>query len=215
MITSLLVTALLAMAGVVAGVAGRHLLAALRRGTIVHSGWLVAGVAPLWAVVGWQVSTGAAPGWWLPVPLTLTWFAVLLTATDLRHRRLPDALTLPAYPALGAAAAVAASAGGGWRLATGALVGAAVFGVVHAMIHLSSPGALGAGDVKLSGSLGVVLGAVGWPAMVLASALAAVLTLALRVTGPRRWRDGVPHGPGLLAATSLVALFPGTALGAR
>ncbi|WP_084734502.1 prepilin peptidase [Actinophytocola xinjiangensis] len=215
MMQSPFVTILFAVAGLVAGLAGRRLLATLRRGTTIHSGWLIAGVGPPWAALGWQASTGAVPAWWLPVPLTLTWFAVLLTATDLRHRRLPDALTLPAYPALGAAVAVAASAGGGWSLATGALVGAVVFGVVHATVHLSSPGALGAGDVKLSGSLGGVLGAVGWPAMMLASALAAVLTLALRVTGPRRWREGVPHGPGLLAATSLVALFPGTALGTR
>lgn len=215
MITALLHTALLALAGALAGVAGRHLLARLRRGTAVHSGWLAAGVALLWAVLGWRMSTGRMPAWWLPVPLALTWFAVLLTVTDLRHRRLPNALTLPAYPVLGAATVVASAVGGGWGLAASALVGAVVVGAVHAMIHLGSPAALGAGDVKLSGSVGAVLGAVGWPAMVLASALAAALTLTLRVAAPRRWRDGVPHGPGLLAATSLVALFPGTSLEAR
>jgi leader peptidase (prepilin peptidase) / N-methyltransferase len=212
MFTPLIDTALLATAGALAGVAGRHLLARLRRGTTIHSGWLVAGVGLLWTVLGWRVSSGRMPAWWLPVPLVLTWFAVLLTATDLRHRRLPNALTLPAYPVIGAATVVAASTGGGWHLAASALAGAVVFAAVHAMIHVSSPGALGAGDVKLSGSVGGVLGAVGWPAMVLASALAAAMTLMLRVAAPRRWRDGVPHGPGLLAATTLVALFPGTAL---
>ncbi|GAB3442460.1 prepilin peptidase [Actinophytocola sediminis] len=213
--TPLLTTSVLATAGVLAGLTGRHLLAVLRRGAVVHSGLLAVSVAVLWAILGWRVSTGLLPAWWLPVPLVLTWFAVLLTATDLCHRRLPDALTLPAYPVLGAATVLAAAVGGGWQLTAGALAGAVVFGMVHAMIHLGSPRSLGAGDVKLSGSVGGVLGAVGWPAMVLATALAAVVTLALRVIAPRRWHDGVPHGPGLLVATSLLALFPGTALEAR
>lgn len=212
MVKSFPTIALLALLGALAGVAGSHLLARLRRGTIVHSGWLGGTVALLWAVLGWRVSTGGVPAWWLPVPLALTWFAVLLTATDLRHRRLPDALTLSAYPVIGAATVVAATAGGGSHLAASALTGAVAFCTLHAMIHMASPGALGAGDVKLSGSVGAVLGAVGWPAMVLGTGLAAALTLTLRVAAPHRWRDGVPHGPGLLAATCLIALFPGTAL---
>ncbi|MCT2583227.1 prepilin peptidase [Actinophytocola sp. S1-96] len=210
-----LTTALLALAGVLAGVAGRHLLARLRRGAVVHSGWLAAGVGVLWAVLGWRVSTGAIPSWWLPVPLVLTWFAVLLTATDLRHRRLPDALTLPAYAMVGVAAVVASLAGGGSRVVTSAFAGAVAYCVLHALVHLANPSALGAGDVKLSGSVGAVLGAVGWPAMMLGSVLAAVLTLVVRVMARHRWRDGVPYGPGTLAATSLIALFPGTALEAR
>jgi leader peptidase (prepilin peptidase) / N-methyltransferase len=212
MSTPFLITALLALAGALAGVAGRHLLARLRRGAIVHSGWLAGGVSLLWTVLGWRVSTGAVPGWWLPIPLVLTWFAVLLTATDLRHQRLPNALTLSAYPVIGAATVVAATAGGGWNLTASALTGAVAFCTLHAMIHMASPRAMGAGDVKLSGSVGAVLGAVGWPAMVLATGLAASFTLTLRIAAPDRWRDGIPHGPGMLAATCLIALFPGTAL---
>jgi leader peptidase (prepilin peptidase) / N-methyltransferase len=215
MADQLLVPTLLALAGAAAGFAGQRLLGRLRRGTTVHIGWLAGGVALLWAVVGWRVGAGAVPGWWVPVPLALTWFAALLTATDLRHRRLPDALTLPAYPVVGAATVVAASTGGGWTVTTSALTGALAYCVLHAMVHLATPGSLGAGDVKLSGSVGAVLGAVGWPAMVLATALAASMTLVLRAVSPRRWRDGVPYGPGMLAATCLVALFPGTALAGR
>ncbi|HJQ06192.1 MAG TPA: hypothetical protein VJ872_12145, partial [Nocardioides sp.] len=67
---------------------------------------------------------------------------------------------------------------------------------------------LGAGDVKLAGALGAVLGAVSWVALPVAAAIAAVVTVALAVV--RRSTGGVPHGPGLLAAASLVAVFPGT-----
>jgi leader peptidase (prepilin peptidase) / N-methyltransferase len=200
-------------AGVAAGWLGRLLLARLRRGAVVRCGWCEVVVALLWAVLGWRVADGALPWWWLPVPLTLTWFAVLLTVTDVAHRRLPDALTLSAYPVVAAAVLVAAGHGG-WRLAAGAAVGAGLFLAVHLAAHLLVPAALGAGDVKLSGSAGAVLGAVGLPALVVATALAAVVTVALRWCVPRRlarrWRDGVPHGPGLLAATCAVAVFPGS-----
>lgn len=198
--------------GGLAGAAGRWLLGRLHRGATVHSGWCEAAVAILWGVVGWRLAAGHLPAWWAPIPLLLTWFAVLLTVTDLRHRRLPDALTLPAYPVAGAVIVAAARLGGGWSLAGGAALGTVAFLGVHATVRRLRPAALGAGDVKLSGSLGAVLGAVGWPTLVLAAWLAAVCTLGLRMLTPRRivagWRDGTPHGPGLLTATCLIALFP-------
>src|SRR3954468_3730133 len=198
-------TLLFTGSGALAGMFGRWLLRRLRRGTRVHMGLCVLVVGTLWGLIGWRFAAGHLPGWWLPVPLLLIWFAVLLTATDLRHRRLPDALTLPAYPVAGALLAIAAGLGGGTSLAVGAGAGAVVFFAVHAAVHLLRPGALGAGDVKLSGSLGAVLGAVGWPAMVLAAVLAACCTLLLRLFAPRQvaasWWNGIPHGPGMLAAS--------------
>lgn len=204
---------LFAFAGALAGAAGRWLLAKLRRGTSVHIGWCAGGLAVLWGILGWRVASGHLPWWWLPIPVALTWFAVLLTATDLKHRRLPNALTLPAYPVIAAATLIAATRGGGWPLAVSALTGAVALGFLYAAIHLASPRSLGAGDVKLSGTQGAVLGAVGWPAVLLGTALAAVLTLLLKALTPSRltsnWQPGIPHGPGLLAATSLIATFPG------
>jgi leader peptidase (prepilin peptidase)/N-methyltransferase len=204
--------ALFAGTGGLAGTAGRWLLARLRRGTTVHKGWCELAVAALWALLGWRLTTGHLPPWWLPIPLMLTWLAVLLTATDLRHRRLPDALTLPAYPIAAVLLATAAALGGGWSLLYGAILGAAAYLAIHATARLIRPGSLGVGDLKLSGTLGAVLGAIGWPALILAAWLSAVCTLALRLTAPRRystrWHDGIPHGPGLLAATCLIALFP-------
>jgi leader peptidase (prepilin peptidase)/N-methyltransferase len=199
--------------GGLAGAAGRRLLSRLRRGTTLHSGWCEAAVAILWAVAGWRYATGHLPAWWLPIPLLLTWFAVLLAATDLRHLRLPDALTLPAYPVTAALVATAAVTGGGRTLALGAAIGALGYLALHAAVHLIRPTALGAGDVKLSGTLGAVLGATGLPSVIIATWLAATCTLALRLV-PRRlaphWHDAVPHGPGLLTATTVIALFPAT-----
>jgi len=169
-------------------------------------------VGALWSLVGWRFATGSLPWWWLPIPAALAWFGVLLVATDLRHRRLPDALTLPAYPVLAAAAVLAASQTG-WRLALSATLGALVLYCLYAAVHLARPTALGGGDVKLSGTVGAALGAIGWPAVLVGTTLAAILTLALRALAPKstrtRWRTGIPHGPGLLTATYLLTTFPG------
>jgi leader peptidase (prepilin peptidase)/N-methyltransferase len=70
---------------------------------------------------------------------------------------------------------------------------------------------MGGGDVKLAGSLGAVLGAVGWPAMAVAAVLAAAGTALLAVA---RRTNHAPHGPSLLAATWLIAAFPGPLPGA-
>lgn len=134
---------------------------------------IVAGVAAVFA--------RSLSGWWLPVPVVLTVVAAPLALADVRHLRLPDVLTLPAYPLLGAAVGAAALGGGGPSLAVRAAVGALLFGGVHALVRRAAPASLGAGDVKLSGSLGGVLGAAGWPHLALAAVLAAALSLVLAV----------------------------------
>ncbi|HEX4721158.1 MAG TPA: A24 family peptidase [Pseudonocardiaceae bacterium] len=192
------------VAGVVVGLVGRVLLGRLSRGVVLRPPWceLVAGL--LSGLAGWRVAAGLLPVWWLPVPLLLGWLAVPLASVDLARSRLPDSLTLPAYPLLGLAVGTAAVLGSSPGLGLRAVTGVLVFGGVHLLCYLASPRALGAGDVKLAGSLGAVLGAVGWAALVVGALLAAVITLCVSLA--RRVRS-VPHGPGLLAATWLVAAF--------
>lgn len=201
----------LAAIGAAFGTVSQPLLSTLRRGATVHKGWLAAGLATLWALAGWRVSTGHLPWWWLPIPLSVAWLAVLLTAVDLKHRRLPNALTLPAYPLVATTLAMA-TAQGGAQVAQGALIGATALCGTYLAIHLISPKAMGAGDVKLSGTQGAVMGAVGLPAVVVGTTLAALLTLLLNAATPRRlrhhWQSGIPHGPPLLAATYVMATFP-------
>lgn len=172
--------------------------------------------ALLWVVVAVRASTGAVPWWWLPVPLVLAGFGVALAAVDLSHQRLPDAVTLPAYPVMAVLVTVADRGAPSGGLALPALCGALAFGGAHLLIRLAVPHAIGAGDVKLAGSLGAVLGVVGPEALVVAATLAAVITLALtagaRMMRQPGWRHGIPHGPGLLAAAWLIATFPGAAL---
>ncbi|MFD1150979.1 prepilin peptidase [Saccharothrix hoggarensis] len=183
------------ISGLVAGALGAHLLRRLPRGANVSPLWCAVPTAVLW-LAAWAL----APPHWLPVPLLLAWLGVLLVVTDLRHGRLPDALTLPAYPAV--AVTLWLCGADLWRAVAGCLV----FGGFHLVVRLLSPAAMGGGDVKLAGSLGAVLGAVSWAALPAGAVLASVITLALGL----RWPGAtVPHGPGLLAATWLVAVSAG------
>lgn len=202
------IAALSATAGATAGSLAAAVLARARAPAPVPLAPVAALTATLWLFTAWRWLTGAWPSWWLPVPLAVTALAVPLAAADLRHRRLPDALTLPAYPILAAVLGAAALAGPGTAMALRALSAAVVFGGLHLLAHMLSRRSLGAGDVKLAGALGAVLGAVNWAALVVAAAFAAALTVSLALV--RHWRHGVPHGPGLLVATWLVAVFPGT-----
>lgn len=168
-------------------------------------GWCEGAVAALWAVVALRVWTGALDPAWAVVPLLLGWWAVLLAVCDLRAARLPDALTLPAYPV----AAVVLAAVAWWScspgLLAGACAGAALFAGCYALVRLLAPAALGAGDVKLAASLGAAVGAVSLPAVPLCVVAAAVLTVISSCFA----RDGpVPHGPSMLVPAWLVTALP-------
>lgn len=206
-----------AAAGLMSGLTGRLVLARLRRGVVLHAGPCELAGAALFAVVVARWHSGALPGWWLPVPVALSVFAVPLVAVDIARRRLPDALTYSTSAALGCSVLAVAGFAGNEALVLAALSGSVVFFTMHLLVHVVAPLSLGGGDVKLAGGLGGVLGAVGWPALVIGAGLASLITLAMaafgRLARVGEWRSGVPHGPGLLAATWLVVVFPGTGLG--
>jgi leader peptidase (prepilin peptidase)/N-methyltransferase len=192
--------------GAVAGAGGAVLLRWVPRGVRVPA--LACGlmVAVLWAVVGARVS--GLPVWWWPVPLVLAWAGVLLGTADVAVRRLPDALTLPAYPVVAVLLVVAAAGVGHADLLVRALGGALLWAGGYAAVRLIAPAALGGGDVKLAGSLGALTAASSWPGLLLAVLAANALTAV--VAGPARmcgYAD-VPHGPAMLAAAWLVVLHP-------
>jgi leader peptidase (prepilin peptidase)/N-methyltransferase len=133
----------------------------------------------------------------------LAWF-VGLSWYDVRQRRLPNWLTVPgAVVILAGAAAV----GHGALAAAGAV---SLFGV-YLVLHLVTPTAMGAGDVKLAAGIGALTGSFGIDVWLLAALGAPLLTagwaLVIRV---RSAEQTVPHGPSMCvtaaAATTLVVL---------
>lgn len=163
--------------------------------------WCEVAVGLLWTVVFVRVVTGM-PLWWAAVPLALGWLAVLLAVCDVLAARLPDVLTLPAYPVAAVLLTVAALHRP--DVLFGAVAGAVVFAGTYLLVRVVSPGAMGPGDVKLAGSLGAVVGAVSLPAVLFVMAAAAALTLVAAL-----WTraGGVPHGPAMLVPAWLVTAF--------
>lgn len=186
------------------GRAGRRLLETIC-GVRLPRPWCEVGIAMLWATVAARVESGALPVWWSMLPLVLSWLAVVLVACDLLASRLPDVLTLPAYPVFVILLVVAGLWGRRPWLLLGALAGAVLFAGVYAVVRRISAASMGPGDVKLAGSLGAVVGAVSVPAVVLCMVAAAVLTL---VPAWRARGGPVAHGPAMLAPAWLVTAFP-------
>lgn len=188
-------------AGAVAGHLGARLLRACPRGADPPAGSCELGVAALWALVAVGAVFGT-PWWWVPVPLLLSWAGVLLAVCDLRVRRLPDALTVPGYPVLAVLLFAAAAHRPG--LLPAAVAGCAVFAGAYLAVRLVDPAALGAGDVKLAGSLGAAVGAVSLPLVPVVVAVASAVTLpAVRSRG-----GAVAHAPAMLLPAWLVTAFP-------
>ncbi|MFI5622884.1 prepilin peptidase [Nocardioides sp. NPDC051685] len=136
--------------------------------------------------------------------------AVPLVFIDIAVHRLPDRLTLPAYPILAGLLIVAALAGGEPHRIVGVLTGGLVAGVGYLVLVLIRPDQLGLGDAKLAGLLGLALGWWGLSAVVLACALPFVLSgilgLALLVTRRASLDSALPLGPFLVLGAFAVLL---------
>lgn len=197
--------------GALIGRPTRLLLARLRRGTVVRPG-------PVEALLGVVTAIGTALAAGTPA-LLLTWWAgwltVALGVVDVRHHRLPDAITRPAV-AVSAVLVLTTSllwpnSGSVLR----AVVVAGVLGLVFRLLTRLSRGGLGRGDAKLVPSLALLTGYVSVGAAVTAIAVAfvlgAVVALGGLMIGRLDRRSAVPFGPALLAGCWLVLAVPGVA----
>jgi leader peptidase (prepilin peptidase)/N-methyltransferase len=141
---------------------------------------------------------------------------VPLAFFDARTSRLPNVVTLPAYPvSLALLGAAALSLAGGAERFVHALIGMAVAVAFFGLLLLVSPAGIGMGDVKLAGPLGAYLGWLGATAfaagLVAAWLLAAVTGLGLMLAHRADRKTQIPFGPFLIAATLAVVLAIGAA----
>lgn len=130
---------------------------------------------------------------------------VLLSAIDLACLRLPDPLVATvaavALALLGTAALARGEAGPLLR----GLAGAVALGVLYLLLALLPGANLGFGDVKVAAVLGLLLGWVGWGAVLLGALLPHVINgpvaLGLLVSGRADRRTELPLGPALFAGS--------------
>ncbi len=143
---------------------------------------------------------------------------IALAAIDLQVQRLPDRLTLPAYPVLLTLLAAAAVLGrDAWPLAR-AVLGCLGLGGAYLILALIRPGGLGGGDIKLAGLAGLALGWLGWRTVLGGAALGFVLVgvAGLLLLAARRvtLRSHLSFGPFLIGGALLALLATGPGPGA-
>jgi leader peptidase (prepilin peptidase) / N-methyltransferase len=156
------------------------------------------------------VTLGSESPWELAA---LAWLALLgipLAVIDVRSRRLPDLLTLPAFAGvillLGAGAAADHQLGHFGR----AIGGAAALAGFYLALMVIRPGGMGLGDVKLAASVGAVLTWVSWQALLAGTFVAfvsfAACGLVLIAIRRATRKSELPFGPFLLMG-ALVAIL--------
>lgn len=155
-------------------------------------------LAGLGLVVGCLVRFGATLHGFVAAVFALA--LVVITATDLEYRLIPNRVVGPASVIV-LAGMTAAAPSPVWAIAA---FGAAGFLLVFSLI---SPQGMGMGDVKLAFLMGAALGTNVAVALVIASLASLVPSTYLLVRHGRAGRKvGFPFGP-FLALGSLVALF--------
>lgn len=143
----------------------------------------------------------------------LTWAAAVIFALvsvalcliDVHTRRIPDRVVYPSAAVIivlyGAAAADRAAAGepGGWKRFGGALAFSAGMLMFYLLVAVLTTRALGLGDVKYAGLIGLVLGWHGWQTallgFVLPFCIGGVFATVLLLSGRVRRDSSIPFGP--------------------
>jgi leader peptidase (prepilin peptidase)/N-methyltransferase len=161
---------------------------------------LVAGCLPL---------SPALPAFWI--------FAVLsigLAVIDLRHHRLPHAITSTiAIASIGCFTLAAALSGNPDSLLRAVATGA-ISAVVMLIVALAFPGQLGLGDVALAGAVTLNLGWLSWQAAAVGIFGALLLQAAAALVVKAKVRsDGItPMGPAFATGWLVSILLAGTSL---
>ena len=165
----------------------------------------------LFVLVAWRFGLSA-------LAITLAYVAVVcvaLTVIDMRHRRLPNSMTHPAYGAIALGLVVhAVLTSDAWLLAR-AGIGMVALAGFYQLMRVLSRGGMGRGDVVTAGFLGLLLGAVGWTAFAvgaIAGPLVGGLAGIAAIVGARQVRGvRIPYGPWLIGG-AWIGLLVGDAI---
>ncbi|WP_418153411.1 prepilin peptidase [Actinoalloteichus caeruleus] len=158
----------------------------------------------------------ALAAWRTDVGLELAAFSVFLGAAaplaiiDVCERRLPNRLLIPTGLTVTSLLMGAAHRAGDWASLGRAAVASVVLFSAFLAVALISRGGLGAGDVRLAGLLGLLLGWSGWTVLVggvlLGLGLGAAHGALVILAGGTR-HSALPLGPALIAGAVTVLLL--------
>jgi leader peptidase (prepilin peptidase)/N-methyltransferase len=150
-----------------------------------------------------------------PAVVAYLYFAAISVALgfiDYDTRRLPNALTLPAYIVGPTLLAIDAAVQRGWTPFLHAGIGMAALYAFYFVLAFVYPAGMGFGDVKLAGVIGLFLGWLGFGVLVtgafLGFLLGGVWGIALMAMKRANRKSQVPYGPFMLVG-SMLAIFVG------
>lgn len=142
--------------------------------------------------------------------------AVRLWAIDVREHRLPDRIVLPMYALVGLPllGTILLTAPDSFEAARQTAYSGVIMGGFYWVMRLASRGALGFGDVKLAGVLGLILGYFSplnllWGNLLI-FLLGGLYSLALILTGRAKAGTHIAFGPFMLLGTLIALLVPAT-----
>jgi leader peptidase (prepilin peptidase)/N-methyltransferase len=194
--------------GLLGGILGAAAIPAIRRSLRVSYAdrrvWIFVVLAN--AAAG-TVVAAAADGTRLVAYLAFVTFGTALGAVDVLEQRLPGRLVAAGWTVVSGLLLATALLDDGLPDLVRALAASAGLGGSHLLLALAVPGGLGAGDVKMMLLVGLPLGYVSWPTVVLATlagwtaAAVAMVLLGLR----RHVRETtIPLGPFMFGGAVLV-----------
>lgn len=144
--------------------------------------------------------------------LYFTAVAVALAFIDYDTKRLPNAITYPAYVVGPAVLAVDALVSGSWTPFVRSMIGMVALFAFYLLLVVVYPAGMGGGDVKLAGIIGLFLGWLGYGALVVGAFLGFLLGglwgVALIVLRRGGRKTAVPYGPFMLLG-AMIAIFVG------
>ena len=147
----------------------------------------------------------------VPAYAYLLALSIVLTIIDIRHKVLPNLLTLTGYPIMLALLAIPALSGEEWQAWTRAATGSAVTLGVFTVMALLASHSFGMGDAKLAGVLAMPLTWSSWTHTVVAMAgaflLSALISVILLSSRRVNRYSLIPFGPFLIASTWLVTVI--------
>jgi leader peptidase (prepilin peptidase) / N-methyltransferase len=147
----------------------------------------------------------------LPAMWYLVAVGVALSAIDLDVRRLPTAIIAPSVVVTVGLLTVAAVITGHWWPLVRAVIAAAILFACYYTLATLRPGAMGFGDVRLAGLLGLYLGWFGWGTTVLGTflpfLLGGVVGLVIIVSRRGGRRARIPFGPFMVTGCLLALLW--------
>lgn len=163
-----------------------------------------------------QALRDAAPAALVTLVLACVLFLVngaRLAWIDARTHMLPNRIIVPWYPFAVVLLLATAALAGDWEgLGRVLLAGLTLFGF-YLLLHVIQPRGMGLGDVKLAGILGLYLGYLGWPHVLLGTLLAfllgAVVGLVLISLRRAGLKSALAFGPYMIAGTATALLVAG------